>query len=67
MLMRTQDANEETALEACEFWLAFAENPQLCKEVLVPILPKLIPVLIRCMRYPLEVLLKVRSPLKSIK
>jgi hypothetical protein len=51
MLMRTQDSNEDTALEACEFWLAFAENPQICKEILAPILPKLLPVLIKCMRY----------------
>lgn len=51
MLMRTQDASEETALEACEFWLAFAENPQICKEVLAPILPQLLPVLVKCMKY----------------
>uniref|UniRef100_A0A1I7VX50 Transportin-1 n=1 Tax=Loa loa TaxID=7209 RepID=A0A1I7VX50_LOALO len=51
MLLRTQDPNEATALEACEFWLALAENPQICKEALLPHLPKLIPVLVRCMRY----------------
>uniref|UniRef100_A0A183CIR4 Transportin-1 n=1 Tax=Globodera pallida TaxID=36090 RepID=A0A183CIR4_GLOPA len=51
MLLRTQDTNDETALEACEFWLAFAENPQMCKEVLGPILPKLLPVLVKCMKY----------------
>ena len=52
MLLRTDDTNnEETALEACEFWLAFAESPQICKEVLAPILGKLLPVLIKCMRY----------------
>ncbi|VDK58607.1 unnamed protein product [Gongylonema pulchrum] len=51
MLLRTQDANESTALEACEFWLALAENPQVCKETLLPHLPKLIPVLVKCMRY----------------
>ncbi|KAI1726802.1 HEAT-like repeat domain-containing protein [Ditylenchus destructor] len=51
MLMKTQDDNEETAMEACEFWLAFAENPPVCKEVIGPILPKLLPVLIKCMKY----------------
>jgi len=52
MLLRTDDTNnEETALEASEFWLAFAESPQICKEVLAPILGKLLPVLIKCMRY----------------
>ncbi|KAF7639288.1 Importin N-terminal domain-containing protein [Meloidogyne graminicola] len=51
MLLRTEDSNEETALEACEFWLAFAESPQICKEVLTPILGKLLPILIKCMKY----------------
>lgn len=51
MLMKTQDENEETALEACEFWLAFAENPPMCKDVIGPILPKLLPVLLKCMKY----------------
>uniref|UniRef100_A0A8R1XN05 Transportin-1 n=1 Tax=Onchocerca volvulus TaxID=6282 RepID=A0A8R1XN05_ONCVO len=51
MLLRTQDPNEATALEACEFWLALAENPQVCREALLPYLPKLIPILVRCMRY----------------
>lgn len=54
MLMRTQDENDETALEACEFWLAFAENPPVCKEVIGPILPKLLPVLVKCMKYSAE-------------
>lgn len=51
MLLKTQDDNEETALEACEFWLTFSENPPICKEVLWPILPKLLPVLVKCMKY----------------
>ncbi|KAL3078600.1 hypothetical protein niasHT_035083 [Heterodera trifolii] len=51
MLLRTQDNNEETALEACEFWLAFAENPDVCRQVLRPILAQLLPVLVRCMKY----------------
>uniref|UniRef100_A0A9J2Q9I7 Transportin-1 n=1 Tax=Ascaris lumbricoides TaxID=6252 RepID=A0A9J2Q9I7_ASCLU len=51
MLLRTQDTNESTALEACEFWLALAENPAVCKEALLPHLHKLIPVLVRCMQY----------------
>lgn len=46
-----QDTNESTALEACEFWLALAENPAVCKEALLPHLHKLIPVLVRCMQY----------------
>lgn len=63
-----QDSNEATALEACEFWLALAENPQVCKETLLPHLPKLIPVLVRCMRYSdVDVaVLKVSIQLSSI-
>ena len=38
------------ALEACEFWLSLAEQP-ICKEVLQPHLDKLVPVLVRGMKY----------------
>lgn len=33
MLQRTQDPDENVALEACEFWLTLAEQP-ICKEML---------------------------------
>lgn len=33
MLQRTQDPDENVALEACEFWLTLAEQP-VCKEML---------------------------------
>jgi len=33
MLQRTRDADENVALEACEFWLTLAEQP-VCKELL---------------------------------
>lgn len=46
MLLRTVDADECVALEACEFWLSFAEQP-ICRETLAPHLPKLIPILVR--------------------
>lgn len=32
MLVRTQDAEEGVALEACEFWLSLAEQ-NVCREV----------------------------------
>ena len=38
------------SLEACEFWLTLAEQP-ICKEVLQPHLDKLVPVLVRGMKY----------------
>ncbi|KAK2728037.1 hypothetical protein QYM36_008496, partial [Artemia franciscana] len=50
MLLRTQDQNDIVALEACEFWLSLAEQ-QVCRDVLGPFLPRLIPVLIKGMRY----------------
>lgn len=50
MLVRTQDPDESVALEACEFWLTLAETP-VCHEVLAPHLPRLVPVLVRGMRY----------------
>ncbi|EFA10900.2 Importin subunit beta-like Protein [Tribolium castaneum] len=50
MLVRTQDADEGVALEACEFWLSLAEQP-VCRNVLGPYLSRLIPVLVRSMKY----------------
>jgi len=48
--MRSQDNDEIVALEACEFWLAFTEQP-ICKEVLSNHLSRLVPVLMRRMKY----------------
>lgn len=50
MLQRTQDPDEGVALEACEFWLSLAEQP-ICREVLQPHLDRLVPVLVRGMKY----------------
>lgn len=50
MLMRTQDPDESVALEACEFWLSLAEQ-DVCREVLSAHLGRLIPVLVRGMKY----------------
>ncbi|KAK4705916.1 transportin-1, partial [Phenoliferia sp. Uapishka_3] len=51
MLFSTQDKDdEEVALEACEFWLTFAEDPDLVNH-LRPFLPKVIPVLLESMIY----------------
>ena len=51
MLYSTQDIeNDEVALEACEFWLTFAEDPELVNH-LRPFLPKVIPVLVQSMVY----------------
>ncbi|KAK7895875.1 hypothetical protein WMY93_021200 [Mugilogobius chulae] len=50
MLQRTQDPDENVALEACEFWLTLAEQP-VCKDVLCGHLSQLTPVLVNGMRY----------------
>ena len=51
MLYSTQASeDEDVALEACEFWLTFAEDPELVNQ-LRPFLPKVIPVLLQCMVY----------------
>jgi hypothetical protein len=48
--MRTQDPDEGVALEACEFWLSLADQP-ICKEALSPHLTRLVPILVRGMKY----------------
>ena len=50
MLHSSQDANEDVALEACEFWLAFAEQEEI-RYWLQPYIPRIIPVLLKCMVY----------------
>lgn len=50
MLLRTQDPDENVALEACEFWLSIADQ-QICKDALTPYLSRLVPILVNGMRY----------------
>ncbi|KAF8637781.1 hypothetical protein AX17_002572 [Amanita inopinata Kibby_2008] len=50
MLYSTKDKNENVALEACEFWLTFAEDVDLAP-YLHPLLAKVAPVLLDCMIY----------------
>lgn len=49
MLACTQDPDENVALEACEFWLAFAEQEDGRR--LMPYLGHIVPVLLKCMVY----------------
>ena len=53
MLYSTQDQNALVALEACEFWLTFAEDPDL-QEALAPYIPRVAPVLLDSMVYSPE-------------
>lgn len=50
MLYSTQDKDDEVALEACEFWLQFAEDPAIADN-LRPYLSKVAPVLLKGMVY----------------
>lgn len=50
MIYSMQDKDEAVALEACEFWLGFAEADEL-KDHLLPFLPKVAPVLLGGMVY----------------
>ena len=50
MLYSTQDKDESVALEACEFWLTFAEEAHL-SDSLRPLLPGVAPVLLASMVY----------------
>jgi hypothetical protein len=50
MLMRTQDSDEQVALEACEFWLSVADNT-VGQQALAPHLGQLVPVLVERMKY----------------
>ncbi|ORZ08387.1 armadillo-type protein [Absidia repens] len=50
MLYSTLSDDEDLALEACEFWLVFAEM-DMFRDQLQSYLPKVIPVLLKCMVY----------------
>lgn len=50
MLYSTQDKDEDVAVEACEFWLQFAEDGNV-NEHLAPYLAKVAPVLLKSMVY----------------
>ena len=46
----TMDSDVDLALEACEFWLSFAEDPEL-HTALYPFLPRVAPTLLNCTKY----------------
>lgn len=50
MMHSTQDQDDQVALEACEFWLAIAEQPDL-QTSLEPYLHKIVPMLLKGMVY----------------
>ncbi|KAK7691867.1 hypothetical protein QCA50_005271 [Cerrena zonata] len=64
MLWSTKDKHENVALEAAEFWLTFAEDPEL-SPYLQPLLPKVAPVLLDCMVYGEDDLLWLEGDLED--
>jgi transportin-1 len=53
LICTNDDTDDELALEACEFWSVLAESEE-CQEFLTPLqhyLPKLLPILLKCMVY----------------
>ncbi|KAF8652279.1 hypothetical protein AX16_004468 [Volvariella volvacea WC 439] len=64
MLYSTKDKNESVALEACEFWLTFAEDAELAA-YLHPLLGKVAPVLLDCMVYGEDDLLWLEGDLED--
>ena len=50
MLITSQDNDETVALEACEFWLMIADQ-LICRDILQPYLDRLLPVLVKNMKY----------------
>ena len=64
MLWSTKDKHENVALEAAEFWLTFAEDPEL-SPYLQPLLPKVAPVLLDCMIYGEDDLLWLEGDLED--
>ncbi|KAI0070567.1 ARM repeat-containing protein [Panus rudis PR-1116 ss-1] len=64
MLYSTKDKHENVALEAAEFWLTFAEDPDLAP-YLQPLLHKVAPVLLDCMVYSEDDLLWLENDLED--
>ncbi|TPP57477.1 Transportin-2 [Fasciola gigantica] len=62
MLLRTQDADENISREACEFWLSLSEQP-ICHQALCPYIERLIPVLVRGMKYSESDMILLRGDL----
>lgn len=60
MLHCSQDVDSSVAIEACEFWVAFSEQP-ISYDTIHPILPRLIPILLKNMIYTEEEILLIRD------
>jgi transportin-1 len=61
MMYCTSQQDESIALEACEFWLTFAESAEII-DYLTPHLPKIVPVLVKSMVYSDEDAILLDTP-----
>ncbi|GMT14401.1 hypothetical protein PFISCL1PPCAC_5698, partial [Pristionchus fissidentatus] len=61
LIAKTADVNEAVALEACEFWLALAENTELSAQIIFPFMGKLVGVLVKCMQYTEEDIILLKA------
>uniref|UniRef100_A0A0K0EX44 Transportin-1 n=1 Tax=Strongyloides venezuelensis TaxID=75913 RepID=A0A0K0EX44_STRVS len=65
MIHKTKEQNEEIAMEACEFWLTLADHAEQGQNVLTPILPQLLPVLLGCMRYTQQDIILLKGDIED--
>lgn len=64
LLEKSNHEDQEVALQACEFWLA-STKINTCKEMLTPYIEKLLPTLLRNMRYSSTELNLIKESLGS--
>uniref|UniRef100_A0A0K0EL49 Transportin-1 n=1 Tax=Strongyloides stercoralis TaxID=6248 RepID=A0A0K0EL49_STRER len=65
MIHKTQDVNDDIALEACEFWLTITDHAENDKNILAPILPQLLPVLLKSIRYSQEEIIALKCDIEN--
>jgi transportin-1 len=56
-----QHSNEDLVLEAAEFWNYLVEYPDICEEIIEPLLPKIFPIILSRMIYTQQDLLDLED------
>lgn len=64
LMGKSTHEDNDVALQACEFWLATSKLPK-CKEILSPYISKLLPILLKNMRYSERELYLMKDSLGS--
>lgn len=60
VLAKTDNPNDDVPLQACEFWLAFSKVG-VCKDIITPYINRLLPILLKNMKYSSEELNGLKS------